>query len=257
LPIAENEGVPIFYTTFGDQSNPPLVMLHGFLNSHKIWIDTGYVKVLEKEYFLILIDSRGYGKSYKSHQQDDYYLTHRVKDILSVMDELRVYKATIMGYSMGGGIAFAFAKYWPEKINALIIGGMSPYKFEKSVIDLDQRIDLLKDGMEASVVDYEQNYAKLPEEIKLEILNNDHLALMADARDTKEWAGIEEILKYIQVPVLYYVGDKDYFFNLASKAAKLIPKVTFVILEGVNHQSAYVQKAYIMPYLLKFLQEII
>ena len=165
MPFAYNGEHPIFYQTEGQ--GEPLVLLHGFLNDHLIWYDLSYVKSLKQDYMLILIDLRGYGQSYKPHDPDEYFLTHRVNDVVAVLDDLKVRKAHIMGYSMGGRVAFGFAKYAIERVKSLIIGGMSP--FGNMLVNLNQRIELLKGGMEGSVINYEEQYGKLPEKVKQRI----------------------------------------------------------------------------------------
>jgi pimeloyl-ACP methyl ester carboxylesterase len=158
-----------------------------------------------------------------------------------------------MGYSMGGRVAFGFAKYAANRVKSLIIGGMSP--FGNMPIDLDERITMLKDGMEASVLSYEENYGPLPPKVRERILKNDHKALIASTIDTRDWQGIEEILPKMTAPVLYYCGENDYFYEETARASKLIPGVNYVSLPNANHQQAYVKKRLILPELLKFLEK--
>jgi pimeloyl-ACP methyl ester carboxylesterase len=251
MPFAYNGDYPIFYEVEGQ--GEPLVLLHGFLNDHLIWYDLSYVKSLQDRNMLIMVDLRGYGQSYKPHDPDEYYLTHRVKDVVAVLDDLKVRKAHIMGYSMGGRIAFGFAKYAVDRVKSLIIGGMSP--FGNMPIDLNLRIELLKDGMEGSVLNYEEQYGKLPDNVRKRILNNDPQALIADSIDTRDWQGIAEILPKMTMPVFYFCGENDYFYKETSRAAKLIPGVNYISIPNANHQQAYVKKRLILPEILEFLEK--
>ena len=249
MPFAYNGEHPVFYEIEGQ--GEPLVLLHGFMNDHLIWSDLSYVKSLKNDYMLILIDLRGYGQSYKPHDPDEYYLTHRVKDVVVVLDQLKLRKAHIMGYSMGGRVAFGFAKYAKERVKTLIIGGMSP--FGNIPIDMNERIEMLKDGMMDSVDCYEKQYGKLPDNVKQRILKNDHKALIADTIDTRDWLGISEILPEITFSIFYFCGEDDYFYKETVQAAKLIPKVKFVSIPNANHQQAYVKKHLILPQIMEFL----
>lgn len=248
MPYAENQGVKIHYQVEGE--GIPVVLLHGFLNDCQTWYEINYVHSLKPYCQLILIDSRGYGKSDKLYHQDEYFLIHRVRDVLAVMDAMRINKAHIFGYSMGGRIAFGFTKYAPERLLSLIIGGMGPYKMP---IDLTPRVEMLQQGMETIVDDLEKRNGKLPQEVKDRILQNDPKALIADTKDTIEWNGVDERLETISVPVLYFVGDQDYFLEDAKRASDRIKDVEFVILEDMNHNDAYVKKTAILPHIMAFL----
>ena len=250
MPIAYNGEKAIYYAVEGQ--GPPLVLLHGFMNDHLIWYDLSYVKSLKNDYRVILVDLRGHGQSYKSHDPDEYYLTHRVQDVVAVLDSVKVPKAHIMGYSMGGRVAFGFAKYAPERVRSLIIGGMSP--FGEMSIDLNQRINDLEGGMEGSVLNYEKQYGPLPSNVRERILNNDHHALIAATIDTRDWVGMTEMLPQMTMPVFYFCGENDYFYEETVRAAKIIAGVTFVSIPDANHQQAYVKKHLILPQIVEFLK---
>ncbi|MFV2014657.1 MAG: alpha/beta fold hydrolase, partial [Candidatus Heimdallarchaeota archaeon] len=219
---------------------------------HLTWYDLSYVKSLKNDYMLILVDLRGYGLSYKPHDPDEYYLTHRVMDVIAVLQTIKVRKAHIMGYSMGGRVAFGFAKYAPEWAKSLIIGGMSP--FGHMPIDLNKRIELLEGGMEGIVVNYEEQYGSLPNKIRQRIMKNDHQALIASTIDTRDWQGIAEVLPDLTVPVFYFCGENDYFYEETVRAAKLIPNVNFISIPDANHQQAYVKKHLILPQIIEFME---
>jgi pimeloyl-ACP methyl ester carboxylesterase len=48
-------------------------------------------------------------------------------DVVAVLDDLGVDQADFFGYSMGGGVGYAVAKYAPARIGSYIIGGAAPY----------------------------------------------------------------------------------------------------------------------------------
>lgn len=251
MPIAYNGEKPVYYSVEGQ--GEPLVLLHGFMNDHLIWYDLSYVKSLKNDYMLILVDLRGHGQSYKPHDPDEYYLTHRVKDVIAVLDTVKVRKAHIMGYSMGGRVAFGFAKYAPEMVRSLIIGGMSP--FGSMPFDLNQRIKDLKGGMEGSVLNYERQYGPLPINVRERILKNDHQALIAATTDTRDWQGLSEVLPEMTMPVFYYCGENDYFYEETVRATKLISNVKFISIPNANHQQAYVKKHLVLPQIVEFLKK--
>src|SRR6516164_11461345 len=89
----EHEGARIWYATFG--SGSPVILLHGGLGHSGNW---GYqVPALVKSgYSVVLIDSRGHGRSTRDSRPFRYELM--ASDVLAVMDALRLEKATVAGW---------------------------------------------------------------------------------------------------------------------------------------------------------------
>jgi pimeloyl-ACP methyl ester carboxylesterase len=72
-----------------------------------------------------------------------------VADILAVLDDLGVEQAHFLGYSMGGRIGFAIAKYAPDRFSSVIIGGANPYAGSRE--GLEARVAMLRKGPEGVV----------------------------------------------------------------------------------------------------------
>jgi 3-oxoadipate enol-lactonase len=105
--------IELAYTRRG-QGNP-LVLLHGYPLDHHLWDDVA--PLLEDTFDLILPDLRGFGESTtvdSPFTMDDY-----ASDIAGLLDQLGVQKAAIVGHSMGGYVALAFAKLYPERVSGL------------------------------------------------------------------------------------------------------------------------------------------
>ena len=68
------------------------------------------------------------GLTDKPHEIDAYSFERKVSDTLAVMDDLNIDKAVYWGYSMGGGIGWATARYAPQRFNAFVIGGSEPFR---------------------------------------------------------------------------------------------------------------------------------
>lgn len=94
----------------------------------------GYVEALQHDYRLILVDAQGHGHSDKPHEPAAYEPQLFVADILAVLDHLHIAKAHFWGYSMGGRIGFATAKYAPERFSSFIIGGAHSYQENRDAL---------------------------------------------------------------------------------------------------------------------------
>ena len=93
----------------------PLVLLHGYPLDHHLWDDV--VRLLEDTFDVILPDLRGFGESTiadSSPTVEDY-----ASDIAGLLDHLGIQKTAIVGHSMGGYVALAFARLYPDRLTGL------------------------------------------------------------------------------------------------------------------------------------------
>jgi pimeloyl-ACP methyl ester carboxylesterase len=119
LPEAETSGyapvngIKIWYAEFG--KGEPVILLHGGLGNSSYW---GHqVPVLAKHYRVIVMDSRGHGRSTRDEQPFGYDLM--ASDVLGLMDHLEIEKAAIVGWSDGGIIGLDIAIHHPERLTRL------------------------------------------------------------------------------------------------------------------------------------------
>ncbi len=119
LPKAETSGyapvngIKIWYAEFG--KGEPVILLHGGLANSNYW--GNQVPVLAKHYRVIVMDSRGHGRSTRNEQPFGYDLM--ASDVLGLMDYLKVKKAAIVGWSDGGIIGLDIAIHHPERLTKL------------------------------------------------------------------------------------------------------------------------------------------
>src|SRR5262249_36679509 len=152
MPYANNHGIRLHYQVEGE--GPPLVLQNGFSDSLESWYEMGYVIPLQHDYRLILIDARGHGASEKPHDPAAYTIQQQAADVVAVLDALAIPDAHFFGYSMGGRIGFALAKYAPTRFPTLIIGGASPYGAPRD--SQDQFLRRLQQGAAALLSIWEQ-----------------------------------------------------------------------------------------------------
>jgi pimeloyl-ACP methyl ester carboxylesterase len=124
LPFVTNRGQRIHYTV--DGTGPLVVLQHGILMDANSWRDSGMLDALAGRFRVACIDSLGHGFSDKPADPELYDERQRAGDIVAVIDALGYQRAHLLGYSMGGWMAVAVAKYHPERLSALVIGGWDP-----------------------------------------------------------------------------------------------------------------------------------
>ncbi len=247
MPYADNQGIRIHYQT--EREGPPLILHHWSLATMQSWYDYGYVSALKDDHQLILLDARGHGASDKPHNLEAYELKKRVEDIVAVLDDLEIAQADFFGYSMGGWIGFGVAKYAPERLRSLIIGGQHPYA--QSMEGLRQLIRIaIENGPEALIAKWEESSGTLSFEIKKRMLAYDYEALLAVAQDRES---LEAVLPTMGMPCLLYVGEMDEVYPLAKKCTNEIPNVTFVSLPGLDHGEVIRRNDQVLPHVERFL----
>ncbi len=98
---------------------PVLVLLHGVLGSRRSWV--GPMSELARDHRVIAPDLFGHGESAKP--AGDYSLGAYAGALRDLLDRLGVGRATLVGHSLGGGIAMQFAYLFPARVDALVLEG--------------------------------------------------------------------------------------------------------------------------------------
>jgi pimeloyl-ACP methyl ester carboxylesterase len=219
------------------------------------------VEPLKEKYQLILIDVRGHGASDKPHKPEAYRMKTLAADIVAVLDQLKVRKAHFLGYSLGGHIGFALAKYAPERFHSMIIGGTHPYKPNaEEKAELESIIQRYKKGKDAVIAEAEKRLGKkMTPTYRAQAMAADTealVALLSSERARSQTSSFEEVLPTMSMPCLIYVGEKDTGYSGARKCAESMPNATFVSLPNLDHRGAGAQSSIILPYIIKFLDKL-
>ncbi len=128
--FAKVNGINICYDVHG--KGYPLLLIHGFGSKKESFMFQ--VGALSKKFKVIRIDNRGAGKS--DRPNEPYNIDIIVKDIKELMDHLKIERAHILGYSLGGMIVQQFALNYSHKIEKLILINTLPYNLlDDSALD--------------------------------------------------------------------------------------------------------------------------
>lgn len=238
----ENDGARIWYAAYG--SGPAVILLHGGLGHSGNW---GYQvpSLVENGYRVIVIDSRGHGRSTRDEKPYSYELL--ASDVIAVMDALRLEKAAFIGWSDGACTALVLASKFPERAAGVFFfacnadpSGTKEFEFTAIVQRCFHR----------HVKDYQQ------------------LSATPDAFDAfSEAVGLmqrtqpnysAEDLSRISVPVAIVHSENDEFIKRehAEYLAHSIPNAEFVYLPGVSHFAPVQRPAQFNDAVLQFLDKI-
>lgn len=111
----EIHGQPVTFHMMGD--GPPIVLIHGITSSSRTW--KRVMPRLAESHTVIAPDLLGHGRSAKP--QGDYSLGAYASGVRDLLVALNIPKATVVGHSLGGGIALQFAYQFPERIDRLVL----------------------------------------------------------------------------------------------------------------------------------------
>lgn len=246
MPYASNQGVRIYYEVEGD--GPPLVLLHGSACSSAEWQEMGYSDVLRQNYQLILIDARGHGASEKPHAPAAYALPLRVADVTAVLDALTIRHAHYFGYSMGAWISFGLAKYAPERVRTLILGGAHPY-----AESFQARQSMLAEGLDAFLAASERAFGPHMTPMgRARFRATDLHALRAQTQDRES---IAEALSTMSMPCLLFAGEREPRLSQIQSCVQQLPQGTFFMIPGCDHIGAWARSDVVLPHVTTFLAQ--
>jgi 3-oxoadipate enol-lactonase len=202
-----------------EQGNPsalPMVFIHGFPFSHKMW--DAQVAALSPHYRTIAYDVRGLGES--SMGDGQYTIEGHVDDLLAVMDHFGFAKAVIAGQSMGGYIILRALERNPERFLAAILcntrteadGNEAKIMRARTVAAVKTRgsgwfaDDFIRKVFAAS------SFTRIPEaveHIRTTIARTPPLAIAGTLLALASRTDTTAVLETITVPTLIIVGEHD------------------------------------------------
>jgi pimeloyl-ACP methyl ester carboxylesterase len=111
--FAPVNGIKVWYAVYG--RGDPVILLHGGLANANYW---GHqVRALQRHYQVIVMESRGHGRS--SRNQEPYGYDLMASDVVALLDHLKIRKVAIVGWSDGAIIGLDIAMKHPERVSKL------------------------------------------------------------------------------------------------------------------------------------------
>jgi len=116
-------GQRFHYTEWGDAAAPPVVMLHGLTGHARTW--DGEARALAVRYRVLALDQRGHGDSDPA-PDGDYTTGTLAEDLGAFCDALDLGRTRLVGLSMGGRVAIAYAGRQPARVERLVVVDIGP-----------------------------------------------------------------------------------------------------------------------------------
>jgi pimeloyl-ACP methyl ester carboxylesterase len=235
-----SDGVRIHYLVQG--SGPPLVLLHGFALSADInWVGQGTVDSLATAFTVIVPDLRGHGQSDKLHEVSLYGMRF-VADVVDLLNHLKIPKAHVAGFSMGGAIALKLAAIYPERVRSAVLSGSGwappgapPPPFAGAWVANLERAARERTSVAQAL--WPPELPPLPAPLVAGLDRNDAAALVAVLKSLPALDVSEDAVRAMRVPMHAVAGEKDEPVRVEVDAlARLAPRLTVTIIPGADHR---------------------
>jgi len=117
MQVFADDGARINVRVDGRKRDPAVVLIHGFPLTNDIWEAQG--DVLARSSYVLRLDMRGSGAS--SAPEGPYLMERLAADVATALDSLSIDRAALIGHSMGGYVALAFARMFTERVTRLVL----------------------------------------------------------------------------------------------------------------------------------------
>jgi pimeloyl-ACP methyl ester carboxylesterase len=252
----------IFYRKYG--SGKPVMLVHGFGEDGNIW--SNQIAFLQNNFLLLVPDLPGSGKS-EMLTENNIAITDYAEVLLAILTEEKITQCCIIGHSMGGYIALAFAKKYPDFLNALGLVHSTAYA------DTEIKITTRKKAIEFIQANGSQAFLKTStpnlfwdKEKNKEAIEN----LIAEGNNFSQAALVQyyhaminreettEVLKTFTKPILFIIGQYDDAVPFAdSMQQTYLPSYAYIhILRNAAHMGILEEKEKTNNILADFLESI-
>jgi 3-oxoadipate enol-lactonase len=237
------------YIDIGISTAQPVVFIHGFPFTHKMWMfPGGQTEALSGTNRLVAYDVRGHGES--EIGQGIFTVEFFVDDLIAMMDHLKIRQAIVVGLSMGGYIALRALERHPNRIKAIVLcDTKAEPDSNEAKVKRSAHIKMIRtDGTRVFAEEFmkhvvaPESFETKPEAVRslqsmiermAPIALCGTLVALAARTDTSP------VLKSIQSPVLILHGEKDALISPAeAKAMKeKIPNAELQMISKAGHMS--------------------
>lgn len=240
----DSHGVRIRYLDQG--SGEPVVLIHGFSgNIETSWINPGVFANLVKDHRVIAFDVRGRGKSDKPRDMKSYG-GEVAQDVLRLLNHLKIQRAHIVGYSMGGNIVAKLLTINADRFLTATLGGAAGRRnwtadddraAEAEAIEFEKGTPFRSVILRTWAIDQPPPSDETIRKQSQDRINrgNDPAAFAADVRGRRAQAVTDSELAAVRVPTLAIVGSADAALARVNELKRILPSLKVVVIDGATH----------------------
>ncbi|MGD1913433.1 MAG: 2-succinyl-6-hydroxy-2,4-cyclohexadiene-1-carboxylate synthase [Rivularia sp. (in: cyanobacteria)] len=243
-----------FHYCFNGNLNKPLILfLHGFMgNSHEF---DEAISLLGDNFNCLNFDLPGHGETQVLGDDNCYTMAQVANALIQLLDELKVKRCFLVGYSMGGRLALYLTLHFPQLFNKIILESASPglltekerlerIKRDEQIarklarsIERDDFLKFLENWYNQPIFGNIKNHPRFEWTMKNRLKNNPlELAKSLRFMGTGVQPSLWNKLKDNQVPLRLIVGEKDLkFIDINKKMTQVNELCELQVIENAAH----------------------
>lgn len=243
----------------------PILFIHGYLECADVW--EFCMQGLMKSFRVLAIDVPGHGISETRHEVHTMeYVADTIKDFLT---QLNIDSCVVVGHSMGGYIAMAFAKKYPEMVSGIVMMHTTPKadseekkearKREIKIIESNRKMLLAKSNPGITFApENREEFSNVIEDLARGIMETDDDGIVALLKGMQEREDTSDILKNMKSPSMFIMGEKDEYIPM-TYAKELEAEFTnskFIWLENSGHMGYMEQEEDCIDAIEEFMKDV-
>lgn len=254
-------GAPL--AVYDEGAGTPLVLLHGFCEDSSIW--EPYFPVLSENFRVVRIDLPGFGNS---PARANCSIADMADLVAEAWAQLELPAGVLIGHSMGGYAAVAFAKKYSDRLLGLGMFHSQPFEdTPEKKAGRQKGIDFIKQHGTVLFVKqlipnlFAPNFPKsnrfLIERLTLQAIQYPAAGIINGLQAMKDRPDNSEVLKQVSCPVLFIIGKEDTAIPpTASVEQTHLPDVADIhILERIGHMGMWEAKRDTLRIVRKFVED--
>ncbi|WP_424624263.1 2-succinyl-6-hydroxy-2,4-cyclohexadiene-1-carboxylate synthase [Bacillus safensis] len=224
--------------------------LHGFTGSAASWT---FLNAYLKNTRLIQVSLLGHGRTDSPESVRRYAMSQQLTDLVEILNQLKLHKVNILGYSMGGRIALSFAARYPDRVNKLILESTSPglRTFKERMARLKNDHQLAQKIRHEGLVKFVDFWESIPLFASQKTLSAERQTELREGRlkanplglarslegiGTGSQPSVWKALKHIHLPALFICGTLDEkFCHIGKRMQQELKGSQFIVAEHAGH----------------------
>ncbi|BAY26280.1 alpha/beta hydrolase fold protein [Calothrix sp. NIES-2100] len=241
------------YSLINNPNKPLITFLHGFMGNIDEFDEA--IALLSNEFSYLTIDLPGHGKTQVLGSDECYTMANTAQALINLLDELKIKKCFLVGYSMGGRLALYLNLHFPERFFKVVLESASPGLATEAErlkrIQLDYQIgrELIKILETSDFADFLSNWYSQP--IFGNIKNHPKYEVLLENRLQNYPLKLDRSLRYMgtgfqpslwdklkenQNPLLLLVGEYDEkFSDINQKMADTCENAQLKVIKNAGH----------------------
>ncbi|MBW4427317.1 MAG: 2-succinyl-6-hydroxy-2,4-cyclohexadiene-1-carboxylate synthase [Nostoc desertorum CM1-VF14] len=242
-----------YYSLIGNPDKPLILFLHGFMGNIDEFDEA--IKLLSDEFYYLIIDLPGHGKTQVLGGDECYTMANIADGLINLLDELKIAKCFLIGYSMGGRLALYLTLHFPERFHKVVLESASPglltelERLERIKLDTQigrkltrsigksDFVTFLSNWYNQPIFGYIKNHPEYDRMIESRLQNNPQeldksLRFMGVGCQPSLW----EKLQKNKIPLLLLAGEYDEkFISINTEMAQICKFAQLKIISNAGH----------------------